>query len=126
VDLSLLASLLIGLLPGIALGSAIAPRAPERALRLAAVLTVIGSTSAPDLPPFSVIVVAVASPTNSRSRNSPAPAKSPMMTNPVAMPTRHRISTPASGLKALTAAHNSSAARTGPVRFTLGKRSLAA
>lgn len=44
VDLSLLASLLIGSLPGIALGSVIAPRAPERALRLllAAVLTVVG------------------------------------------------------------------------------------
>jgi hypothetical protein len=44
VDLSLLASLLIGSLPGIALGSVIAPRAPERALRLllAAVLTLVG------------------------------------------------------------------------------------
>jgi uncharacterized protein len=44
VDLSLLASLLIGSLPGIALGSVIAPRAPERVLRLllAAVLTVVG------------------------------------------------------------------------------------
>ena len=44
VDLSLLVSLLIGSLPGIALGSVIAPRAPERALRLllAAVLTVVG------------------------------------------------------------------------------------
>jgi hypothetical protein len=35
VDLSLLASLLIGSLPGIALGSVIASRAPECALRLA-------------------------------------------------------------------------------------------
>jgi uncharacterized membrane protein YfcA len=34
VDVSLLASLLIGSLPGIALGSVIASRAPERALRL--------------------------------------------------------------------------------------------
>jgi uncharacterized protein len=44
VDLSLLASLLIGSLPGIALGSVIAPRAPERALRLllAAVLALVG------------------------------------------------------------------------------------
>ena len=44
VDLSLLASLLIGSLPGIALGSVIASRAPERALRLslAAVLTLVG------------------------------------------------------------------------------------
>lgn len=44
VDLSLLASLLIGSLPGIALGSLIAPRAPERALRLllAAVLMLVG------------------------------------------------------------------------------------
>jgi uncharacterized protein len=44
VDLSLLASLLIGSLPGIALGSVIAPRFPERALRLllAAVLALVG------------------------------------------------------------------------------------
>jgi uncharacterized protein len=44
VDLALLASLLIGSLPGIALGSMIAPRAPERVLRvvLAAVLVVVG------------------------------------------------------------------------------------
>jgi uncharacterized membrane protein YfcA len=44
VDLSLLASLLIGSLPGIALGSVIASRAPERALRLllVAVLTLVG------------------------------------------------------------------------------------
>ena len=44
VDVSLLASLLIGSLPGIALGSVIASRAPERALRLslAAVLTLVG------------------------------------------------------------------------------------
>src|SRR6516225_6836684 len=44
VDVSLLASLLIGSLPGIALGSVIASRAPERALRLllAGVLTLVG------------------------------------------------------------------------------------
>jgi uncharacterized protein len=44
VDLSLLASLLVGSLPGIALGSVIASRAPERALRLllAAVLAFVG------------------------------------------------------------------------------------
>ena len=44
VDLSLLASLLIGSLPGIALGSMIAPRTPEPALRLllAAVLALVG------------------------------------------------------------------------------------
>jgi uncharacterized protein len=44
VDLPLLASLLIGSLPGIALGSLIAPRVPERALRLllAVVLAVVG------------------------------------------------------------------------------------
>jgi uncharacterized protein len=44
VDVSLLASLLIGSLPGIALGSVIASRAPERALRLllAAVLSLVG------------------------------------------------------------------------------------
>jgi uncharacterized protein len=44
VDLPLLASLLIGSLPGIAIGSLVAPRAPERALRLflAGVLAVVG------------------------------------------------------------------------------------
>jgi uncharacterized membrane protein YfcA len=44
VDVSLLVSLLTGSLPGIALGSLIAPRAPERALRLllAAVLALVG------------------------------------------------------------------------------------
>ena len=44
VDVSLLASLLAGSLPGIVLGSLIAPRAPERALRLllAAVLALVG------------------------------------------------------------------------------------
>jgi uncharacterized membrane protein YfcA len=44
VDLPLLASLLIGSLPGIALGSLVAPRAPERALRLllSVVLAVVG------------------------------------------------------------------------------------
>jgi hypothetical protein len=44
VDLSLLVSLLLGSLPGIALGSLVAPRAPERALRilLAMVLAVVG------------------------------------------------------------------------------------
>ncbi len=44
VDLALLASLLIGSLPGIALGSLLAPRVPERLLRflLAAVLAVVG------------------------------------------------------------------------------------
>jgi uncharacterized protein len=44
VDVSLLASLLVGSLPGIVLGSLIAPRAPERALRLllAAVLALVG------------------------------------------------------------------------------------
>jgi len=43
VDLSLLASLLIGSLPGIELGSVIASRAPEcaRRLLLAAVLTLV-------------------------------------------------------------------------------------
>jgi uncharacterized membrane protein YfcA len=42
VDFGLLASLLVGSLPGVALGSLVAPRLPERALRLAlaAVLTV--------------------------------------------------------------------------------------
>ena len=34
VDLGLLASLLIGSLPGIVLGSLLAPRVPERQLRL--------------------------------------------------------------------------------------------
>ena len=44
VDVSLLASLLTGSLPGIALGSVIARRAPERALRLllAALLALVG------------------------------------------------------------------------------------
>lgn len=44
VDLTLLASLLIGSLPGIAIGSVLAPRVPERGLRLvlAAVLSVVG------------------------------------------------------------------------------------
>lgn len=44
VDVSLLTSLLSGSLPGIALGSVIAPRTPERALRLllAAVLVLVG------------------------------------------------------------------------------------
>jgi uncharacterized membrane protein YfcA len=44
VDLPLLVSLLIGSVPGIALGSFLAPRAPERALQLllAAVLAVVG------------------------------------------------------------------------------------
>lgn len=45
VDLGILASLLIGSLPGVALGSLLAPRIPERMLRLvlAAVLTVVGA-----------------------------------------------------------------------------------
>jgi uncharacterized membrane protein YfcA len=44
VNLPLLASLLIGSLPGIALGSLTAPRIPEQALRilLAAILALIG------------------------------------------------------------------------------------
>jgi uncharacterized protein len=44
VNLALLISLLIGSLPGIVLGSLVAPRAPERALRLllAAVLALVG------------------------------------------------------------------------------------
>jgi hypothetical protein len=44
VDLSLLVSLLIGSLPGIALGSLVAPRVPERTLRqlLALVLAAVG------------------------------------------------------------------------------------
>ncbi len=45
VDLALLASLLTGSLPGIALGSMLAPRVPERALRLllALVLATVGT-----------------------------------------------------------------------------------
>ena len=52
-----------------------------------------------------------ASPTIPWSRTSPTPTRSPTMTIPVAMPTRHRIGTSASGLRVLTAAHNSSPAR---------------